>query len=497
MTDLYNTKNSIIFIIIYICIFIFIIGFIFKKHLGTYIDENWRNNRCYPHIIPFAGFSKKAPGNSFIDKTTNNFNYCINNYFSSFLNILMKPLLVLLNGITGGISNIKSIIDKFRNMASVLRNMFASLVDNTVKRMENSYAAVIYLQEKMKVLIKKQSAVFEVLKHFLGALPMLFYSFSYGPIPRFAGWLTSYLGILIAIIIVCVLCIFGGPFVKIASCPICVLCFEEDTLIDMNDDNKKAINQLEINDKIKGGTVEGILKITLNHWKLYNYNGIIVSGSHLVYHQDKWMRIEETDCAERIFKSCALRCLITNSHNIFIDGIKFRDYQETDDKDILQQINYAISKKCNKDTCYIRTKYDFEHLYQWGFHGDTLVKCSDKFLKIKDIVEKGLVDHNIIGHVKIKVTNEKFYNFNNIIVSGSTLYKNEVLWERIHQSKISELYESFDGYIYHLITIDNILIVSGNDKITYFRDFIENHDDDLNNKIDKLIEERLNLMSYI
>jgi len=83
-------------------------------------------------------------------------------FLHKFLSLFMAPLMALMNGVMGGIKSIKSIIDRFRTMISVLRNMFAALVENTAKRMANSYGATIYLQEKLKILMKKQSAMFEI-----------------------------------------------------------------------------------------------------------------------------------------------------------------------------------------------------------------------------------------------------------------------------------------------------------------------------------------------
>ena len=487
--------NNIKKLIIYIVIFFMIIFLIFRKNLKTYLNDNWVDNRCYPHFLLLSGLSDKTKGNNFFDKVKNNFNYCTNNYLKIFLQIFTRPFFELLESINLGIDNIKNTINKFRNMASVLRNMFISLVENTSQRMQNSYGAVIYLQEKMKTLIKKQAAVFEVLKHFLGALPLLFYSFSYGPIPRFAGWLSAYMGVLIALLVICILCVFGGPFVKIASCPVCALCFEDNTLIDMPNNKKKPINEIEIDEYIKGAKVIGILKIRNNNWKLYNYNKIIVSGNHLILENNIWKRIEDCDNSERIYKSCPLRCLITDTHHIYINNYKFKDYLEIDDKDILQQINYAILKKCNNDTSYIQTENNFEHLYQWGFHPDTKVKYKDQYLSIKEIVENNLYSYSILGHVKFKIRKEKMYKLNGIILSGTTLYKNKINWQRVHQCKDSVPITKYNGYLYHLITIDNIVISKNdNDNIFYFRDFIESFDNELNKKIDKLVENRLNIM---
>ena len=88
--------------------------------------------------------------------------------------------------------------------------------------MANSYSA-IYFQEKLKLLIKKQSAMFEVLMQFTKTLPLLMYSFSRGPIPRFGLWLAKYVGAMIAVIVICLACIFGGPFENCRMSCVCGL----------------------------------------------------------------------------------------------------------------------------------------------------------------------------------------------------------------------------------------------------------------------------------
>ena len=492
MDIIYGRTNSIILLIIYFTLFISIIVYIFKKKIASYLDDNWTECRCYPYVIPIAGFSKKVEGNTFGTRTSNNFNYCMNNIFGTFIKQLTQPLMALIKGIMGGMNNIVSIIDKFRNMASILRNMFITLVENTVERMQNSYGAVIYLQEKMKNLIKKQTAIFEVLKHFLGALPLLFYSYSYGPIPRFAAWLSAYLGLLVALIIACIVCVFGGPFMKLAACPICVLCFDEDTPIDLENDKKELIKNLKVNDKIKGGTIISNIKITTNYWDLFNYKGILVSGGHLVFDNQKWKRVSDCKESKPITKSCKLCCLITSSNNIYINNILFRDYQETSCKETLNQINNYVINKCNSKSIYIRSYDELNHIYQWGFSKDTLIKCNNKFVKIKEIVDNKITDSNIIGHIHTLKTNEIFYNYNNIIVTGSTLFKNKDEWIRINKLKESKIHSNNDTYIYNLITLDNNIIVSINNTEYIFKDFVENYDTDLNNQIDNLIEEHLN-----
>ena len=491
-----NNKKGIIFITAIIITVYLIISFtFFKGYIKDYLNDNWRTARCYPHVIPFAGLYKHAPGNNYFDKTFRNFSSCGTTFIQKFIAIFTVPLMMLIKGITRGIKSIKNIIDKFRNMASVLRNMFAALVENTAKRMQNSYGAVIYLQEKMKNLIKRQSAMIEIVKHFLSTLPLLLYSFSYGPIPRFAYWLTSYLVILIIVLVFCLLCAFGGPFVSMFTCPICALCFDENTEVDLEDNSKIKLNQLKIGDKIKGGIVKGILHTNNLNWELYNYKGVIVSGSHLVYENSKWIRVEESCFSKRVYNECRVICIITSLHNVYINGIKFRDYEECSDKDIQQTVNYAVAKFCNEGKGYIKTDNDLDNLYYWGFSGRTLVKINNEFKPIKEIIEQKLTDDNIIGWVVLDGKDISLYNLSGIIVSGSTLYNNGILWERVHQGNFEKIKEKQD-IVYNLITINNLVEVKGENKTYIFRDFPEDYNEELNQKIDDFVKERLNVMRY-
>ena len=500
MVNFSDKQYAIIYLICFVALFGLIIIRIYSKNIKKYLDENWRNIRCYPVVLPVAGLSDKADGKNFFDKTIKNFNMCATSFLEKFLAIFTAPLIALLKGILKGIASIKDTIDRFRNMASVLRNMFASLVENTAKRMQNSYGATIYLQEKLKILLKKQSAMFEILKHFLGTLPLLFYSFSHGPIPRFVNWLMSYIVVLIVFVIICVLCLIGGPFVSMFMCPICALCFEENTEIDLEDGSVIAINKLKVGDKIKGGVVKGIVKATHNNWVLYKYKGIIVSGDHLIYEDGYWSRINTREQAERIYSDCPVICLLTSNNNLYVKGNKFRDFTECVDDDINLTINYAVAKKCNNDQYYVKTPEDIKNLYYWLFDGDTNVKINGTVEKMKDIVDNNLSDDNIFGGVKILDEEVQYYNLSGIIVSGNTLYydNKSSLWERVFQSNNAvHQTNSETKILYNLITYNNIIEIYDKDgKIIKFRDFVEHGDEQLNTKIDNYVTERLNIMKY-
>ena len=490
-----------LYLVVAIIVFIVINVFLFSKKVREYLDDNWRTVRCYPHIIPFAGLSSKPEGNNYFSRTFSNFNQCSYQFISVFLKIFMTPFIGssskngngggIINGISNGVSYIKNIIDNFRRIISVLRELFYALVENTANRLRNTFGSIIYLQEKLKVLIKKQSAMFEVLNQFAATLPFLLYSFSHGPIPRFAYWLARYSGVLIAIIVVCLLCIFGGPFTKLFTCPICLVCFTPDTMIDIDSNNKKALRFIEVGDKIRDNTVLGKIQMKKNTYELYSYNGVEVTGNHLVFEDNIWKRVNECPSAQRIEKNTELYCLITTNNTMYINGIKFRDYQETRDIDINMAVNYKIARHINNNEGCISSPQDKHNTYYWGFSENTLIKVGEKFVKIQDIVENPY-EYPVEGCVTID-SNAVFYDYYGIEVTGNTLVYENGIWLRVFQSVLSKKIYS-NNRIYNIMTNTNNVIVKSKKGEVLFKDFIEESDDSLNSAIDRIVQDRLNLM---
>jgi hypothetical protein len=489
-------------IVVIAVIFIYIHLLVFSTKFQEYIDENWRELRCKPYLIPVAGISSKAEGTNFFSKTINNFNNCTNTQVNSNINVFSKPLMELINGIVGGLSSIRNIINNFRNMAKVIRELFASLVQSTFERISNSFGTMYYFQEKLRNIIKRQSAVFEILSQFLTTMPFLFYSFSHGPIPRFAYWLKNYVGFLISMIVICILCAFGGPFVALFACPVCALCFHKDTIVKTQRGNIK-ISELKIGDIVGSGSnqtkVTGLMNVKQDIYELYNVDNVLLSGSHLVYNENKWTRVENLPGVSSNKYNTEIVCLTTENHTIEINGRLFSDYRETDDESTNTLIHQIMKDHINrepynvnasKSTPHTKTEQDLP-TYYWGFHKDTPVMIDDKLIKISEIVDNKLFTKNVQGGVKMELPDVIWYNYKGIIVSGNTLVKEDDTWVRVYESmhacKIDEKYQ-----LYNIITSDNLVIVNTNGEKLLFRDMVESFDGNVNSFINKCLETTLN-----
>ena len=110
----------------------------------------------------------------------------------------------------------------------------------------------------------------------------------------------------------------------------------------------------------------------------YFYKGTTVSGSHLVFEDNHWIRVENSKKAEFTPSVTELYCLITSDNTISINGTKVRDYEEIKDKDIKLAVNYKFAKYINNNVGYIKTPKDIDNCYYCGFSKDNKIVLEDK-----------------------------------------------------------------------------------------------------------------------
>lgn len=107
-------------------------------------------------------------------------------------------------------------------------------------------------------------------------------------------------------------------------------CFIKGTPITMKDFSIKPIENIKIDDKTLGGKVTGVM-IFAGDSDSYNYDGTIVAGSHAVYENNSWVRIENSERAKKVNKKVTNWYVFnTTEHLIFINGVKYGDYIEID-----------------------------------------------------------------------------------------------------------------------------------------------------------------------
>jgi hypothetical protein len=238
-----------------------------------------------------------------------------------------------------------------------------------------------------------------------------------------------------------------------------VKCFDENTEILMKDGTKTRIIDVKNGDVLFGDNeVTAIMKLEAKNSTMYNLRGIIVSDSHIVEYNDKWIPVlehpEAVKCAS--YEKPYLYCLNTTNKTIVINETTFTDWDEIYDKDMNEIKNNGIVK--------IEQLADIHTHLDGGFDGSTKIKLKNgetkeiRNVKIDDILEHG---ENVYGLVKINGRNVKeqaIYNLgkNAFVVGGPNLAICDtkiIVNSTLHLgSNYKQIVSEKQEELYHLIT---------------------------------------------
>jgi len=126
-------------------------------------------------------------------------------------------------------------------------------------------------------------------------------------------------------------------------------CFAKGTLISMADGTTKPVEDVDISDEVKlGGFVFATGKFLINN--LYEYKGIQVSGSHMVFEDGKWLRVEDSELSKLITKDDTIVYVFgSENRRIVIDDVVFTDYFEVNEQEKLKQVGDFYFTNWKKD----------------------------------------------------------------------------------------------------------------------------------------------------
>lgn len=143
----------------------------------------------------------------------------------------------------------------------------------------------------------------------------------------------------------------------------------------MEDGSIKHIEEIQLGDRVKlGGLVDGLGSFLAED--IYDYKGIYVAGSHAVYENGEWKRVENTIHGKPLNdnKTHIVYTLGTEHKRIDIENITFTDYFETETQDMLikmqDQFPFDDIDIGNYNDVYEKTRLDSLNgkLTQSGFY---------------------------------------------------------------------------------------------------------------------------------
>lgn len=440
--DLYG--NSVI-IFIFITLFVFLV-FSYCKVMQTKesIADDWVNQRCKPQNIPFAGFITRPEGTTAFQYTNDNFQYCVQSILTNITGYALEPFQFMIKALTevfkavsNAIQQIREIIDRVRNsikdfaqdvmgrilnVMTPIQKMFIALMD-TFQKIQGIMTGGLYtMLGTYYTLQALMGAILELVVKVLIALVIIIVGLWILPFtwPVAASMTVVFLAIAIPMAIIIY---FMTEVLHIKSSAIPNLrCFDKKTKFILFDRRQKFIEEIEPNDiLIDGSIVTSKIKVTSKDLDMYNLNGIIVSESHIVKYNDKWIPVKEHPEAHKIhyYSEPYLYCLNTSTKTIVLNDTIFTDWDEVYDSSLEYLLKYSSIQKPE----------NISKVVDCGFEKDTKINLKNEEKSIDKIIIGDILSTRgiVYGIVELKnnLGNDKLFNLlvsNGIFEIGTVIY---------------------------------------------------------------------------
>ena len=453
-----------------------ITSFYIKKNIVK-IRRDWINQRCRPEIMPFAGFINTPPGSSPVAETAKNFFNCSNMILKQIVGVLLKPFFYG-QKLQGDIMNeLGNMVDTHRKASSNLRSSSDSMTQNIFNRILNMMTPVVYMVVKIKDMFQKTAGVlttsllvflgiYDTVRAMLGAFTELLIA---ALIILVAAIATAFLtldfplGIALTIIFVAlaiptaIIAYWIGKILKqtMPNAPTST-CFDEDTEI-MTENGKEKIKNIKLGTKLNdGGIVTALFKLSICNEEMYEYNNVIVSGTHsIIMDSGKNIMVKDHPFSKKIknYDKKFLYCLNTTTKCLQINNTNFVDWDDLDSEDI-KILRMNISSKIKKKNVH--------KFVDNGFIGETLIRLFDgskkPICKI-NIGDKLFYGERVLGIVQLNNKTYKYNIYGKKFVGGPNLqYIDNHLGNM--KTSVGEKIK-FDNKKFHLITNTKIFDIDG------------------------------------
>jgi len=450
------------------------------------IKADWVNQRCNPSVMPFAGIINGPPGKSKVAYTGHNFTNCVSNILKQILGDVMKPVYAVEHLITDAITELHNVIQDIRRVFQSIRTAAQNMIERILNRILNSITPVVLVTQKMKDLMLKSGGVLtETLMMVLG----LWYTMKSAIgafielciigiitlvgiialmwLDPFTWWMAIaatiifvFLAVMVAIIVYWMNYILG--LTQPNSVPPSS-CFDENTPI-MTNKGIKSIKTIVPGEILADGSkITAVFKMTSEGEDIYEYEKVIVSGSHkIMTPSGKCVSVSSHPRSRLMsgYNKPYLYCLSTTTKTITVNGVVFSDWDEVDNHD-WQHIQ-------NRAAAYLSSLPERREIHtslESGFVGETEVLLRDGSRKfIKEIVVGDYLTNGekVLGIVRILADDVvvKKYNIkgNWFTCSTNVPFVNDNLGN-MTTKKMKGVRVFVEGELYHIITDTKFLTI--------------------------------------
>jgi hypothetical protein len=391
-------------IILIIVIMVFIAGYIFSTYAIGYINNNWNEYRCQPLYMMIAGLIGHDPDE--------NHKYCqalLASTYSEDTTVKMEQKESLFKKALESIQESgNEIVNKLDTMSGVHNEATSGIV----KVINNFKAVIMFMMEKLKVIIKKLLAIATVIIYTLFSTVIFMKS------------------------------MMGGTLGALDD----IICFAKNTMIDGT-----PIQDIKI-----GGNILATMEFNYNKDYIYEYKGVKVTEDHYIL-EDKWKKVKDSKLAKKIpFSDDKVYCLVTKNNRIVIDNAIFSDFISINgyaNGVIRNSILMSMDSNSLSDI-------DLDNYYESGIL-DTQIVTTDKGmkqvgeLKLNDM----LFQYGKVTGV-VRQYNKKWISIKNTFTTSEqiVLYNNVFIKAKDHPYAISH---TFPGIAVSINTESGLYMHSG------------------------------------
>lgn len=350
------------------------------------IMKNWKDNRCRLPVMTVASYFKPSDDPRTSSQfAADNFTFCLKEAVETAYAVAMAPFYAIMSEQASIASVLSESLNSIKKVIATTFKEFTDYITGFFTQFHNVTYQIGRIAEHFKMAFGRVGAI---------ALSMVF-----SGITMVRGMLNSLdlffkvavivLGIIVALLVILFFVLF--PFIPFLLSLITALmavavgssaaaldsyresfCFAAGTRIKMKDGTTKPIDKIVVGDVLAddSGIVEATMLVNGSKTPLHRLNGILVSGSHLVYDSNIWHSVSD-DKRAKITSTVYQRlyCLNTSGRTIPVVDVNsniilFKDWEELDAEDIAGE-------------------------YGWGYHVLAMLNKYQNYDKWKDSLSVG------------------------------------------------------------------------------------------------------------
>jgi hypothetical protein len=306
-----------------------ILGVIVYTYVQANLDklrDEWTTYRCNPLYMPFAGGIQPEVS------TLENYQFCVNMMSQNVFALLLEPVNLMFGVFTGLVGMITHDLGYFRNFVSGIMTFIMSFIGDIFSKIQNTFGVMVNLLARVRDLtsrilgsagyaatimittINMIKSLWSLLVTLINTIVTILFalsivlSFVFPPLLVFAIFLGSQIGL--------------------------SFCFHPDTLIHVEGRGLVKVSDVNVGDVFREGCeVTATMQCLAAGVPLYTYEGVVVSGEHLVLENGKWKYVKDTSKSIPFMgpNPRVIYCFNTTDHRVPIGQTIFADYEEIEE----------------------------------------------------------------------------------------------------------------------------------------------------------------------